>query len=162
MKQPKQIRIDTQAGSYSKGEDAEVARQERQQYGVCSEDVWGFDSYLLRVFANGLQMLAEQEHSADEEWVASLFVQAANARWLVETYDEREDAIYDKYEPDRHEKAEAWLEYIAQHGKTPPEALSEKDRAAQLAEIKALWVERDRRKDELLDFIKVNFNRLWD
>jgi|SRR5215203_2017966 hypothetical protein len=141
-----------------------VAR-ERLKYGVSSTDTWNFDSYLLDVLANGLQMLAEGANGAPVgteyfAWVCELKNQAANARWIQFEYSDLEDEILDKYRDSLSDTE--WFDYLLEHGTNPPETRSKEIIDAERKAFKELYVEKDRRKDELMDFVKKYFFTLWD
>jgi hypothetical protein len=139
------------------------AIEERITYGVSTVDTWGFDSYLLAVFANGLQKLADDLHGwpAGEEWPTfegwrEAVQQAADdAYWCLVTFEDLEHAAYEEAYPHVPEDFANVEDFLA--AKATPEASVKWN-----TERVKLCAEREMRKDRMLDFIKKNFWALWD
>lgn len=139
------------------------AAEERIKYGVSTVDTWGFDAYLLAVFANGLQKLAAELHGwpAGEEWPTFEGWQEAiqkasdDAYWCLITFEELETAAYSEAYPQKLEDFASMEDYLS--AEANPEA-----NAKWLAEREKLNAEREMRKDRLFAFISKNLWALWD
>lgn len=150
-------------------------RRERVKYGVARYDAWNFHDYLDKVLANGLielaqnksgipmQFVSEPGKLTDEDvasWDKVIWQMAEDAHWLA-TFEEKEDAVHDKY----YTEEDGFDMVPSEDGKyfrmVEKRNLPERDANWREA-TKELDAERQMRKDRLMDMVKEHYFTLWD